>query len=235
MCGRISLKTPAHVLAELFGVAIPFEITPRYNIAPTQRTLIVRAGEAGREASMARWGFIPPWRKADEKGPEPINARSESAPTSQLFAPAIKARRCVVPASGFYEWQAIKGERAKRPYHIEPTGAEAFALAGLWSRWAPRGAEPLVTFTILTCAPNETMRRLHNRMPVILPFDVLNAWLDPAIDDAVTVAEMLRPALEESIVVHEVSAWVNSPAHDDAKCAAPVSHDAMTKPPQRLF
>lgn len=221
MCGRISLKTPARVLAELFGVAIPFAVGPRYNIAPTQRTLIVRAGEAGREAALARWGFIPPWRKPGEKGPEPINARSESAPTSRLFAPALKARRCVVPASGFYEWQAIPGQKAKRPFHIEPVREEAFALAGLWSRWAPGDDELIDTFTILTCAPNEAMRPIHNRMPVILRADALDAWLDPAIDDADTVASMLRPAPAESIVAREVSTRVNNPRHDDPQCVQP--------------
>lgn len=221
MCGRISLTTPARVLAELFGVSIPFGLRPRYNIAPTQRTLIVRAGEGGREAVLARWGFVPPWRRAGEKGPEPINARSESAASSRLFAPALKARRCVVPASGFYEWQAAPGQKAKRPFHIEPTGAGAFALAGLWSRWAPENAEPVDTFTILTCAPNAVMQPIHNRMPAILPLEALDAWLDPAIDDAATIASMLRPAPDDAIVARAVSTWVNSPAHDDPRCLEP--------------
>ncbi len=221
MCGRISLKTPARVLAELFGAAIPFELRPRYNIAPTQRALIVRAGENGREAALARWGFIPHWRKEGEKGPEPINARSESAPTSRLFAPALRTHRCVVPASGFYEWQAIAGAKAKRPFHIEPVGEEAFALAGLWSRWAPEGAEPIESFTILTCSPNERMKPIHSRMPVILPPGALDAWLDPAIDDAASVAVMLRPAPAASIVAREVSTRVNNPGHDDPQCIEP--------------
>lgn len=221
MCGRISLRTPARVLAELFGAAMPADLTPRYNIAPTQRTLIVRAGDRGREALMARWGYIPPWRKAGEKGPEPINARSETAAASRLFAPSLRARRCVVPASGFYEWQAVAGRRAKRPYHIEPVGAEVFALAGLWSRWESDGMVPIDSFTILTCPPNDTMRPIHDRMPVILPPDALTIWLDPAIDDARTIAEMLRPAPSSAITVRPVSARVNNPKHDDPLCIAP--------------
>jgi putative SOS response-associated peptidase YedK len=227
VCGRISLKTPARVLAEIFGVDVPPDLTPRYNIAPTQPTLIIRGGAVGREASWARWGYIPPWRGAGEKGPEPINARSETAPTSRLFAEALRARRCVVPASGFYEWRAA-GRGVKRPYHIEPLGAEVFALAGLWSRWSAGDGGAVESFAILTCAPNRVVKPIHDRMPVILPLDALDAWLDPSIDDAGTVAAMLRPAPDSSMVAREVTGHVNNPRHDDERCIRPVEAAPVT-------
>ncbi|MBX3383633.1 MAG: SOS response-associated peptidase [Phycisphaeraceae bacterium] len=233
MCGRISLKIPAYLLAEIFGVPIPPELAPRYNIAPTQRTLIIRSNHRGREATLARWGYIPSWRKADEKGPEPINARSESATTSRLFAGAMRARRCVVPASGFYEWQAQGASRSKQPFHIEPAQAHVFALAGLWARWEPLGSTPLDTFTILTCAPNKVMAPIHDRMPVILPPEVIDGWLDPAIDDVDTVAQMLRPAPESTMVARRVSTRVNNPKHDDPMCIEPEAAREGPTPPSQ--
>ncbi|MBX3324090.1 MAG: SOS response-associated peptidase [Phycisphaeraceae bacterium] len=221
MCGRISLKTHPRVLAELFGVDIPLTLKPRYNIAPTQRTLVIRNLNSVREAMMGRWGYIPAWRKSGQKGPEPINARSETAGTSRLFGEPLRRRRCIIPASGFYEWQAIEGQRAKRPFHIEPVGSDVFALAGLWSRWQPHDADAVETFTILTCAPNEVMKPIHDRMPVILPVELIDAWLDPAIDDVSEVATMLRPASPAAIMAREVSTRVNSPKHDDELCIKP--------------
>lgn len=221
MCGRISLKTPAHVLARIFEAAMPPDLTPRYNIAPTQRTLIVRAGDRGREAIMARWGYIPAWRRPGEKGPEPINARSETATTSRLFAGALRTHRCIVPASGFYEWQVVEGQQARNPYHIEPVGSDVFALAGLWSRWEPADADPVETFTILTGPPNEVMNPIHDRMPVILPLDALDAWLDPAIDDAPTIAGMLRSPTQVRMIARRVSLRVNNPRNDDPGCLKP--------------
>lgn len=223
MCGRISLKTPARVLARLFGVEIPFDLAPRYNIAPTQYTLMIRNNGAVRRAVKAKWGFIPSWRKDGEKGPEPINARSESVAGSRLFAGALRTRRCVIPASGFYEWQAVRGERAKRPYHIEPVGSEVFALAGLWSPWKQADTEAVESFTILTCAPNEVMKPIHDRMPVILPMDALDAWLDPKIDDVEIVSAMLRPASPRSMSALLVSNHVNNPRNDDPRCIHPAT------------
>lgn len=219
MCGRISLKTDPRVLAKIFGVDIPLDLVPRYNIAPTQQTLIIiqDANNASR-AVLARWGYIPAWRKTGEKGPDPINARSETAGSSRLFAEALRRRRCLVPASGFYEWQAIEGSRIKRPFHIEPVGTDVFALAGLWSRQQPHDNDPIETFAILTCTPNDVMRPIHDRMPVILPAVSLDRWLDPTIDDFDEVSAMLRPMEAASIVAREVTTHVNDPKNDDERC-----------------
>ena len=234
MCGRLSLKTDPRLLAEIFGIGIPFALRPRYNIAPTQQTLMIRSVDQARVAGMARWGYIPRWRKRGEKGPEPINARSETAGSSRLFAEALRQRRCIIPASGFYEWQAVAGQRAKRPFHIEPVGSDVFALAGLWSRWQPHDGAPVESFTILTCAPNEVMRPIHDRMPVILPPESIDAWLDPAIDDVPGVSGIpgvLRPAPAASIQAREVSMRINNPKHDDERCLDPVPETG----PETLF
>jgi len=223
VCGRFSLNTPADLLAQIFALPIPSELPTRYNIAPTQPTLIIRQSPQAREAATARWGFIAPWRREGEKGPEPINARSESAPSNPLFAQALNSRRCIVPASGFYEWQIIPGEKNKRPHYITPANAPILPLAALWSRWTPTARPAVESFTILTCEPNQRLKPIHNRMPVILPLTAIDAWLDPAINHAPSIAAMLRPAPEESIVIHQVSPWVNSPAHDDPRCALPVA------------
>lgn len=219
MCGRISLKTDPRVLAKIFGVDIPLDLVPRYNIAPTQQTLtIIQGANNASRAVLARWGYIPAWRKTGEKGPEPINARSETAGSSRLFAEALRRRRCLVPASGFYEWQAIEGSRIKRPFHIEPVGTDVFALAGLWSRRQPHDSDPIETFAILTCTPNDVMRPIHDRMPVILPAVSLDQWLDPTIDDIDEVSAMLRPIAAASIVAREVTTHVNNPKNDDERC-----------------
>lgn len=223
MCGRIALNTPADVLARLFGAAIPSAYVPRYNIAPTQQTLIVCADENGRSALLARWGFSPPWQREGHKGPEPINARSESAAKSRLYGPALKGRRCVVPASGFYEWQTVEGQKQKRPYFIRPADDQVFTLAGLWSRREGPTGDPVDTFAILTRPANKAMKMIHHRMPVILPRIALEPWLDPSLKDVSVITQLLDAPNPPSIAAHEVSTWVNSPAHDDPRCAEPVS------------
>lgn len=221
MCGRISLKTTARMLAEIFGADIPAEFTPRYNIAPSQRTLIIRRADPGREAVMAHWGFIAPWSRPGDKGPRPINARSETASESRLFAPAFRARRCIVPADGFYEWQVVAESAAKRPYHITPADGGVFAFAGLWSRNKTPEGEPQDSFTILTRAANDAMAPIHDRMPVILPRDMVDRWLDPAIDDAATVRDMLHACTPPAVLPRRVGTHVNNPRHDDARCIQP--------------
>ncbi|QOJ00294.1 MAG: SOS response-associated peptidase [Phycisphaeraceae bacterium] len=219
MCGRISLNTPTEVLAAFFGVRLPAAHSPRYNIAPSQPTLILRRDDThpGALAALARWGFVPAWRRTGTPGPAPINARAETAAQSRLFAEALRRRRCVVPASGFYEWQAA-APRGKRPFHISSTRAEPLALAGLWS--PPAAGCDLPTFAVLTCPPNAVMRPIHDRMPVVLAREDVDAWLDPACDPA-TIDALLRPAPDDALVAREVSTRVNSPAHDDPACLEP--------------
>jgi len=227
MCGRYALSTPADILSAIFDIPIPSPYHPRYNIAPTQDTLIICAGTDGRAAIMARWGFIPSWRTADQKGPEPINARCESAATSRLFAQPLRRQRCVVPASGFYEWQKVSGAKHKRAYLARSPDGSVLALAGVWSSRPTRGGTSIESFAILTCAPNASMKPIHDRMPLILSADARDAWLDPGTDDAGTIAQMLIVPPPSSISIREVSTWVNSTSHDDPRCIEPI-RDANT-------
>jgi putative SOS response-associated peptidase YedK len=133
MCGRFLLMTSGKDIAEFFDLAAPPELFPRYNVAPTQPVLGVRAGAAGREAALLRWGLVPPWAKDAKQAP--INARAETAADKPMFRTALRKRRCLIPASGFYEWVALAGEKRKQPYCFRPRDEEVFAFAGLWERW----------------------------------------------------------------------------------------------------
>jgi putative SOS response-associated peptidase YedK len=163
MCGRFSLFTPAPDLAGLFDLAGFPELAPRYNIAPTQPVATVRAGAAGRELVRLRWGLVAPWVKDAKVAP--INARAETAADKPMFRAALRKRRCLIPASGFYEWAVLAGEKRKQPYCFRPRDeGRPFAFAGLWECWhGPDG--PLESCAILTTAANELVRPVHDRHP----------------------------------------------------------------------
>jgi len=171
MCGRFNLRTNPAAFVAAFDAAPPAgsgQLLLRYNIAPTQTILAVRQTGSVREAVPLRWGLIPSWSKDAKIGARLINARADTAPDKPSFRSAFKRRRCLVPASGFYEWQGQAG--AKQPYHIFPSRGGLMAFAGLWERWQPPGGDgdAVESCTILTTEANETLRDLHDRMPVIL-------------------------------------------------------------------
>ena len=176
MCGRFALLTPGQELAAQFGVTLAIAVAPRYNIAPTQPVLAVRLAHDGetREATSLRWGLIPSWSKDVSIGSRLINARSETAAEKPSFRAAFKRRRCLIPASGFYEWQRRNG--GKQPVYIHSTEGAAFGLAGLWETWQAPDGGAIESCTILTTTPNEMMAPIHNRMPVIIEPP---SWLDP--------------------------------------------------------
>lgn len=225
--------------------SIPWDPPPRFNIAPSQDAPVVRADAGGgRRLDPLRWGLVPFWSKDLSIGNRTINARSETAATSPAFREAMRKRRCIVPASGFYEWQTIEGSRRKQPWYITPDDNDGLlAFAGLWESWdgPPDGDRPgngpLLTFTILTTAANEVMRPVHNRMPVILAPGQYGAWLDPALTDPAAVAPMLAPCPPERLRLRRVGTWVNSPAHEDARCIEPDTRppDAPPGPALTLF
>jgi putative SOS response-associated peptidase YedK len=182
MCGRFRLATPAEVLAQLLGLAEVPDVEPRYNIAPTQPVGIVRvhAQTSGREWANVRWGLVPHWSKQPLEGPLLFNARGESVATRPAFRDAFRKRRCLIPADGFYEWKAPGSGMKKRAYFIHMPDEHPFAFAGLWDR-CERGLDrPIESCTIITTEPNDVVRELHNRMPVILTVDDYARWLDPA-------------------------------------------------------
>jgi putative SOS response-associated peptidase YedK len=218
MCGRYTLTVDAVVLAELFDLEPLTDHEPRYNIAPTQRLPIVRAGRDGvRRWSTARWGLIPAWAKDEAIGSRLINARAETAADKPSFRSAYRQRRCLVPADGFFEWAETPS--GKQPHHIRYADRRPFAFAGLWERWAPAGGtEAVESFTILTTEANELIRKLHHRMPVLVAPARFGDWIGagPLKPDAAEA--VLSPFPAEGMEVVAVSRRVNSPKHDDPGC-----------------
>jgi putative SOS response-associated peptidase YedK len=174
MCGRFTLYSSGDEIARAFAVGVT-ELVPRYNIAPTQSVAVVRARAGGRELAWLRWGLVPSWAKDAKIAP--INAKAETAAERPFFRVALRQRRCLVPADGWYEWQG-QGKH-KQPYFFAPTDGKPLAFAGLWETWG-RAGEALATCAILTTAANELTAPVHDRMPVILPAEAYTAWLDPA-------------------------------------------------------
>jgi putative SOS response-associated peptidase YedK len=221
MCGRYTLTVDAAVLAELFELEPLTELTPRYNISPTQIVPIVRAEATGRrEWATVRWGLIPSWAKDAGIASRLINARAETAADKPSFRSAMKRRRCLVPADGFYEWTATND--GKQPHHIRFRDRRPFAFAGLWESWAPSGAEPVESCTILTTEANDLIAPLHERMPVILPTTRFDGWLASGGLDPDVAETMFLPHPAEGLEAVPVSTLVNSPRNDSPRCLAPV-------------
>jgi putative SOS response-associated peptidase YedK len=221
VCGRFALIVDASVLADVFGVDPPREISPRYNIAPTQDIPAIRAArDRPRECAMVRWGLIPPWAKDQSIGARMINARGETVTDKPSFRAAVKARRCLIPASGFFEWVQVSDR--KQPYYIRFEDQRLFAFAGLWERWTA-GPDPIDSCTIITTSPNELVAPLHDRMPAILPAQDHQEWLGPGALTPERLAELLTPHSARGMEAFPVSAYVNRPVHDDPRCIEPIA------------
>ena len=177
MCSRYFLDADGNVIAFTFAVTAHAELRKRFNIAPTQQAPIVRATkDGGRELAMARWGLVPYWAKDLAVGTKMINARGEGVEAKPAFKAAVEKRRCIVPATGFFEWKGVA--RMKQPYAITLPDRHVFGFAGLWERWKPaEGGEPVETFTIVTTDANSAVAGIHDRMPVILPKEAEETWL----------------------------------------------------------
>ena len=222
MCGRFALIVDASVLAGVFDVDPPRDLQPRFNITPTQSIPIVRAGhERARECVMVRWGLIPPWAKDMKIGARMINARAETVAEKPSFLAAVKKRRCLVPASGFYEWVATKS--GKQPHFIHFSDGRTFGFAGLWERWTADGGAPLESCTIITTTANEMISDLHHRMPVILPPEHYAEWLQPESLTTGRLSELLVPYPAGDMAAYPVSTHVNKPANDDPECMVRLS------------
>jgi putative SOS response-associated peptidase YedK len=221
MCGRFLLTTPAEALAELLGLDEAPEVVMRFNIAPTQVVGIVRAsaGHPRREWALARWGLVPADSELPTTRAPLFNARAETLHEKPAFRAAFRRSRCLIPASGFYEWKTEGGRR--QPFLFRLKGEAPFAFAGLWERWQ-RGAEPpLDSCAIVTTEPNSLLSEVHDRMPVILAPEAYVAWLDPASQDHEILAQMLRPYPASAMEAHRVGVHVNNARFDDPLCAVP--------------
>ena len=204
-------------IAERFNaVQVDYKISPRYNIAPSQRIVAVR--ESGATCQF-EWGLVPRWSKDPSKGPRPINARAETLTQKPSFKSAFKSRRCLIPADGFYEWRKRGG--GKQPMFIRLRSEELFAFAGLWEEWVhAETGEVLETCTIVTTRPNELMAEIHDRMPAILRPEFEGRWLDPKASEQ-DLMPLLEPCPADSMEAIAVSKYVNSTSHDDPKCLDP--------------
>lgn len=215
MCGRYTLSAPGEVIEELFDVTPPAELDPRYNIAPTQESAVVRAREEGdgRRCDLLRWGLVPFWADDPGIGNRLINARSETAAKKPAFRNAFKKHRCLVLADGFYEWRKEPG--GKQPYWIHLPDAKPFAMAGLWESWRENDDDqPLETFTILTTDAHDKIAGIHGRMPVILRREEYDAWLAVDHRDREALEAMLTAQAGEWLEYHPVSRRVNSPGNE---------------------
>ena len=219
MCGRYELHTHPAVVALAMGLQYPPAIEARYNIAPTQQVPIVRLEDGERELSQIRWGLVPFWAKDISIGSKMINARAETITEKPGFRDAYKSARCLIPASGFYEWAKMT-DGTKQPVHIGMKDDAAFAFAGLWSRWGPKGGEKLETCTIITTEANELCQPVHNRMPVILAAGDYERWLDVAVAEP---GDLLRTFPSDAMRMYPVSTRVNSPNNEDAQIIEPLA------------
>lgn len=236
MCGRFTLATPAAEWAALFRLDAVPDVEPRYNIAPTQDVEVVRtppglrehpglgqepAGAAvPREIARMRWGLVPHWAREPGSGQPLINARAETVAEKPSFRDSYRERRCLIVADGFYEWQAAGGR--KQPYWIGLADGRPFGFAGLWDRWSAPEGGTLESCVILTTDANETLRSLHDRMPVILDPANHDLWLDA---DTIPweLEPLLRPHPDEDMRFHPVTTRVNYVTHDDPACMEPLA------------
>jgi putative SOS response-associated peptidase YedK len=223
MCGRFSQTASPAVIAQQFKITNPPLFTPRYNIAPSQSVAAIRIepNTTTRQLVLLRWGLIPSWAKDPKIGSQCINAKAETVAEKLSFRSAFKKRRCLVIATGFYEWQ-VQG-RAKQPMWIGLKSHRPFAFAGLWEHWQPPDGAAIESCTILTTEPNELLRPIHNRMPVILASTAYDQWLDPTVQQTAPLKTLLRPYPSDKLLAYPVSTLVNNPRHDVPQCLEPVS------------
>ncbi len=220
MCGRYTLTASPEALRALLRYAEQPDFPPRYNIAPSQPIAIVRFVDGQRQFALVRWGLLPSWVKDPKTFTLLINARGESAADKPAFRAAMKRRRCLIPADGFYEWQAA-GDR-KRPFYVHAKSGEPLAFAGLWETWTGPNGEELDTAAIVTTRANRTLAPIHERMPVIVPPEAFDLWLNAAGVDAATAAALIAPAPDDLLEAYEISTAVNRTANDNPRLLEPV-------------
>jgi putative SOS response-associated peptidase YedK len=240
VCGRYALSLPPEALRTLFRTSgPPLDLVPNWNIAPSQLAAVVRGHpETGvRQLDLLRWGLVPYFTRRPKTASNPINARSETAAGSAIFRSALAQRRCLVPADAFYEWRGTS--KGKRPYAIARVDGSPLAFAGIWEGWRSPGGEVLQTFAILTTEANRTLRRLHDRMPVILEQPDWPTWLGEAEEIEGDPLALLRPAEEHVLRFWPISRAVNRMRSncaelllrvDDPHALAPSEAPAGTNP-----
>jgi len=220
MCGRFAFYSPHEAVQDLFGVRLPAAFEPRYNIAPSQFVVALRADARELEPAVLKWGLVPSWAKDPKIGNRLINARAETAHEKSAFRSAFKRRRCVILATGFYEWR--RSGDGKTPYFVVMPDQQPFAMAGLWERWQDVEGTELQTCTIITMAANALMQPLHDRMPVILSPDNARRWCGSDGAERAAAQALLAANANEAIVYWPVSTMVNNPRNDGPELIAKI-------------
>ncbi len=226
MCGRFTLYASPDEVATLFELPEEPILAPRYNVAPTQPVGLVRLNPHSheREWALTHWGLIPSWSKDPSIGARMINARSETVAEKPSFRAAFKRRRCLVPVSGFYEWQ--KMAKGKQPYYITAPDGDLLAIAGLWEYWEGADGSALESCTLLTTSANELMSPLHDRMPVFIAPEDFSEWLGDGKEEGRryldSLQHLLRPAPEDLLTTYPVSAYVSNARNEGESCIAPL-------------
>ncbi len=229
MCGRYTLFVdPADLRAAFPWLVLPDDLAPRYNIAPTQPVAVV-PNDGRDELSFFQWGLVPFWAKDPAIGSRMINARAETLTEKPAFRAVYRRRRCLILADGFFEWQATAGSGgAKTPFYVRLDSGAPFAFAGLWELWRPEET-PILSCTIITTEPNDLLRPIHNRMPVILPPTAYRRWLAPEEQPPAALQGLLRPYPAEEMVAYPVSTRVNDP-----RSQGPLLVEPLDAPPRLL-
>ena len=226
MCGRYTLFKLEQLLHRFPWIEHPPEhAVARYNVAPTQPVPAISNAEPDRFAFF-HWGLIPAWAKDPSIGSRMINARVETLAEKPAFRTALRRRRCLVPADGFYEWRREPDGKTKTPMYIRLKSGEPFAFAGLWETWRPPDGSELPSCTFITGPPNELVAPIHDRMVVILRPEHYQSWLDPRERHPDELLPMLTPYPADEMEAVAVSRAVNSPKNDSAACVAPVADDS---------
>jgi putative SOS response-associated peptidase YedK len=226
MCGRYAITTAPEAIRQLFGYPEQPNFPPRYNVAPTQPVPIVRMAQGKRHFGLVRWGLIPAWVKDPRAFSLVINARGESLLDKPAFKNAMKYRRCLFPADGFYEWER-KGER-KQPYFVRRRGGGPLAFAGLWESWMGPNGEEQETAAIVTTDASPSIAHIHDRMPVIVPPEAFDFWLDPNVNAEMAMA-VIKPAKDETIEAYEVSRAVNRHENDSPGLVEPLTEPEVVE------
>jgi putative SOS response-associated peptidase YedK len=220
MCGRYTLRTPVDSLVGTFEIEeYPSSITPNYNVAPTQEVAAVVEDDDKRKLEMFHWGLIPSWAKDPAIGNKMINARAETVSEKPSFRSAFKKRRCLILADGFYEWK--KTDDGKQPYHVKMEDGSPFAFAGLWETW--KDGPEIRSCTIITTEANDLMNEIHHRMPVILPPEDYDMWLDPDFEEKEALTSLLKPYPADAMEAYPVSKRVNKPSNNEPSVVEPAA------------
>lgn len=229
MCGRYALNTTAQELTDHFQLVQSIDFPARYNIAPTTEVPVIRQSPSGdRVAGLLKWGLVPNWAKDPSIGAKLNNARGESVAEKPSFPDAFTRRRCLVPATGFYEWRS--NGKDKQPFFIHDKGGELLAMAGLWESWRDPSGPIMRTFCVITTGPNAIMAPIHDRMPVLVQPKDWAAWLDPAVPGS-AVADLIAPALDGALEARPVSKAVNRAANEGPELMEPEANGAQRMGP----